>query len=259
MIAAMSFPRFVKAALYRVGIGIYPVNRRQTLPSKIPDLDCYTGPEDYSRLFRPWRSPDFLQLLRPEVRMNSMLSPQKLYTLRQMLLATLKFDGDIFEAGTCSGGSARLMLDATLAANRPKTFWLLDTFAGYQKIDAARDGAHVRIADCRGNSLNEVRNLLQPSPRPVHLVPGLIPDSLSAVTTEKLCFAHIDVNLHEPTRAATEFCLERMASGGIILFDDYNWPATYGAREAIDEIAAKWNHPVVSLPESTQAFLIRQP
>jgi hypothetical protein len=48
---------------------------------------------------------------------------------------------------------------------------------------------------------------------------------------------HIDVNLnlYEPTLAATEFCLERLVPGGVIVFDDYCWPLTYGARTAIDE------------------------
>jgi len=255
----MTFDRLILSLLHRVGIGVHRVNREQILPLEIPDLDDYLPPEDYSRLFRPWHSPDFLRLLHSGVRENSMLSPQKLYTLKQLLLSTLRLEGDIFEAGTCSGGSARFMLDVTISTRTEKAFWLLDTFTGYQKIDSARDGTHAKIADCRGKSIDEVRSLLTPSPMPVHLIPGLIPQSLSQVKADCFCFAHIDVNLHEPTRDATEFCLERMVPGGIILFDDFNWPATYGARQAIEEIAEKWNHPIISLPESTQAFLIRQP
>lgn len=254
----MSLGRLAKSLLRRAGLGVYRVNRGQIIPPQVSDAHCYAGPEDFSRLYRPWTAPDFSAELGDAVRENTMLSPQKLYTLRQLFRSTCGVAGDVFEAGTCSGGAARLLLDAATSAGISRTFWLLDTFAGYQKIDAARDGAHVQIADCRGKTVAEVADLLATDTQRVRLVPGLIPESLGDVRTDAIAFAHIDVNLHEPTRAATEFCLERMPAGGIIVFDDYNWPATYGARQAIDEVVAAFRQHVVCLPESTQAFLIRQ-
>jgi hypothetical protein len=92
----------------------------------------------------------------------------------------------------------------------------------------------------------------------VNLIAGLIPGTLEQVKADVLCFAHIDVNLYEPTLAATEFCLQRVGKGGVILFDDYGWPATYGARQAIDEVCARHHQQVICVPESTQAFLIRK-
>jgi len=66
------------------------------------------------------------------------------------------------------------------------------------------------------------------------------------------------VNLHQPTRAATEFCWDRLVPGGIMVFDDYGWPATFGARTAIDEVCAARGAEVICLPETTQAFLIKR-
>ena len=43
-----------------------------------------------------------------------------------------------------------------------------------------------------------------------------------------------------------------------MVFDDYNWPATVGARRAIDEVCGARGRTVVSVPESTQAFLLQR-
>jgi len=248
----------VRRLFEKLGYGIYKLNTGQIFPNSIPDPDCYAGPGDFSRFYSPWLSPDFSRHLHPGITKNSMLPPLKLYILRQLLLSALSVGGDIFEAGTWNGGSARLMLDALLERNSHKTLWLLDTFEGYQSIDSAKDGDHVKIADCKGAQLEDVAVLLKNPVVPIELIPGLIPATLEKVRCQQICFAHIDVNLYEPTAASTEFCLERMPVGGIILFDDHGWPATYGARIAIQEVTQKWRQELICVPESTQAFLIKR-
>jgi hypothetical protein len=44
----------------------------------------------------------------------------------------------------------------------------------------------------------------------------------------------------------------------MIVFDDYNWPACYAARQAIDVACREFKQELISLPESTQAVLFRQ-
>jgi hypothetical protein len=251
------FFRLMQIPLARLGYQITPFNRRQIIPEIIPDPKLYAGPEDFNRLFRPWLGEEFGRVLTPQITSNTMLSRQKLYWLLNLCRQTLKLDGDIFEAGVASGGSARLLLDCLAGCEVRKTMWLLDTFEGYQKIDRERDGAHVEIAQCRGNSKEEVERLLANDTVAVRLVKGMIPATLAEVHTNKLAFAHIDVNLYEPTLAAAEFCLQRLLPGGIMLFDDYCWPAAYGARKAIDEACKKAGQAVICVPESTQAFLIQ--
>jgi len=245
--------------LARLGCRLVPFDRRQIIPEIVPDPDLYVGPEDFSRLFRPWRGEEFSRILTPQITGNTMLSRQKLYLLLHLCRQTLNVEGDVFEAGVASGGSARLMLDCLIGHQVRKTAWLLDTFEGYQNVDKCRDGAHVRLNQCRGNSLDEVARLLANDSVPVKLIKGLIPATLAEVKTARISFAHIDVNLYEPTLAATEFCLQRLVPGGIMVFDDYCWPATYGARKAIDEACGAVGQTVICVPESTQAFLIRSP
>jgi predicted O-methyltransferase YrrM len=252
-----SLANLINGFLKLVGIELVRLPRRQVMPAELPDAPLYTGPEDYHRLLRPWRSAEFDRWFTPSVTDNTMLSRQKLYFLLRMVQQTLGVSGDVFEAGAGSGGSGRLMLDVLRSHGSAKALWLLDTFEGYQQVDPAKDGAHMQVNDCKCRSLEDVTRLLANDTNAVHLVKGLIPGTLAQVTAPAISFAHIDVNLHEPTKAALEFALERLSRGGVIVFDDYNWPATFGARQAIDEVCAHHRLPVISLPESTQAFIVK--
>lgn len=249
--------RMVKQTLAHFGYQLCPYPKHQVIPGNVPDAELYSGPEDYSRLYRPWLGAQYDRIFAPEVLQNTMLSRKKLYYLAQFLKQALPIEGDIFEAGVGSGGSGRLMLNLCLEAKVSKTLWLLDTFAGYRKVDAERDGSHVKVDQCKCENRDYVAALLQNKTMPVHLIEGLIPATLEQVKTSTIAFAHIDVNLYEPTRASTEFCLNRMPKGGVIVFDDYSWPSTIGARQAIDEVCAHFRQNIICLAESTQAFLIK--
>lgn len=243
--------------LEKMGYKLDRINRHQILPATLPEPELYTRPEDHSRLFRPWLSRDYDPFFTPDVLKNTMLSRQKLYLILKLLRQTRMLPGDILEAGVGNGGSAKLMLNFLVQNRPPKRMWLLDTFEGYQKIDSVRDGCHLKLNECRGETQEYVQRLLATDLIPVNVIKGMIPPTLEQVKTDRLSFAHIDVNLHEPTFAATDFCLARLVKGGVIVFDDYGWPATYGARQAINKACARWNEEVICVPESTQAFLIR--
>jgi O-methyltransferase len=186
-----------------------------------------------------------------------MLPPLKLYILQSLLKQTRSLDGAVLEAGVWNGGSALLMAGYLDSIGSTKHLWLLDTFEGYDIVDDVKDGALAQRGLMRGKSVDEVKAAFSKTRTTVHIVKGAIPETLCNVHVSEISFAHIDVNLYEPTRRATEFCLERMPRGGIIVFDDYGWPATYGARQAIDEVCAAFGQETISIPESSQAFLIR--
>jgi O-methyltransferase len=256
---ANALERVVNRFLRPFGRLILPIPAKQVIPPEIPDSGIYGIPDDLPRLYQPWFSQENASLLRPEVKANTLLSPEKLYSLRQMARTSIAVPGDIFEAGAGSGGSTRVILDVLREAGSTKRIWSLDTFEGYQKVDPVKDGAHVQLQGCRCASLDDVSRLLSTPNQQVVLIPGLIPGTLSQVKAQAISFAHIDVNLHEPTLASTEFVLNRLSPWGIIVFDDYAWPATYGARTAIDQACRARGLQVTVVPHTGQAFLINSP
>jgi hypothetical protein len=231
--------------------------KEQKLSELLPDPELYRIPSDLHRYFRPWEAPAFLQSLPTVVLENTMLPPLKIYMLLHLLMQTRSLSGAVLEAGVWNGGSARLMADYLDSTGASKHLWLLDTFEGYDAVDSRKDGDLAEKGLMKGKSVEQVKALFAQTRTPVHIVKGTIPGTLGTVDAPEISFAHIDVNLYDPTLHATEFILERMPRGGIILFDDYNWPATYGARQAIDEACSKFGQQPISIPESSQAFLIR--
>lgn len=230
----------------------------QIIPDDLPDPELYQPPEyeDMVRLYRPWKDPAFIRKVSPEVLANTMLSLRKLYYMSQFVEHSLNLPGDFFEAGTGSGGSTLFMGQRLKQAKIPKLLWTLDTFAGYEGINPAKDPKYMHRGDIRCASVEQVRILLTEIIDAVRIVAGTIPSTLEEVKTTQISFAYIDVNLYDPTYAATRFCLERLVPGGIILFDDYSWPQTYGVREAIDRACAETGQRVICIPESLQAFLL---
>src|SRR5258708_5412354 len=103
--------KFIKRQLEKQGYLLSRMDPHQVIPAHAKDLDLYARPEDFSRLYKTWRSPEFERLLTPDVVQNTMLSRMKLYYLVKFLRQTLDVPGDIFEAGCGSGGGARLMLN----------------------------------------------------------------------------------------------------------------------------------------------------
>ena len=150
----------IKSVASRLG---YEIRRTSInkIPENLPNRDCYAlPPEQQVLLYQPWREPSFRQLLRPEIMVNTMLSDAKLYMLKALLEQCMTLSGDLFEAGTASGGSSLFMLDLLRLHGVKKCLWTLDTFEGYSGVDPKRDGTHVRDGDLRCKSEAEVTRLL---------------------------------------------------------------------------------------------------
>ncbi len=59
------------------------------------------------------------------------------------------------------------------------------------------------------------------------------PEFLFANQHIRFSFAHLDMDVYEPTLCVLEILYEKIVKGGIIMFDDYNFVS--GATKAIDE------------------------
>ena len=81
----------------------------------------------------------------------------------------------------------------------------------------------------------------------VELHVGWIPEHFHRVETERFCLVHIDVDLYQPTLDAAEFFYQRLNPGGMLVCDDYGSLACPGAKQAMDEVAAKAGTRVIHL------------
>ena len=156
---------------------------------------------------------------------------------------TLALDGLIAECGCFRGLSSYLLCsrlkrhDAVFDGTGYRIF---DSFHGLSEpqgedaLASEPDPSAPYPEDIRAGrfcaSLEEVRQGLAPFPG-VGYFPGWIPAAFPQDGDDLYRFVHVDVDLYQPTRDSLEYFWPRLASGGIIVCDDYNWP---GGRRAVE-------------------------
>jgi len=136
--------------------------------------------------------------------------------------------GDIAECGVFHGETLKV-----LAMAKPsRTAFGFDTFSGLP-AEAWSEGEPHSVGDFSNTSFEKVYASLKHLPN-ARLIQGLFPDSARHIDT-RFAFVYLDLDFHRSTRDAVQWFLPRMSPGGIIVFDDYDWPYCPGVKHAIEE------------------------
>ncbi len=157
--------------------------------------------------------------------------------------------GDFVECGVNRGGLARAiieMLDPTVWKDRK--FFLLDTYQGLVAEQmSADDFAAGRRPGGYSECYEAVCSTFAPYPF-VRVVRGVIPESLSEITSERIAFLSIDMNCVPPEIAAATSLWSRLSSGACVVLDDYNYRGYEPQRRAFDAFSAERGVRVLALP-----------
>jgi hypothetical protein len=196
----------------------------------------------------------------------------RFYNLVNLLRQTQRIEGSVAECGCWKGLSSYLMCNELRDADsgfRGQNYFIFDSFEGLSLPSAedvirrsiklkARDriGGPMKSVGAYSASEESVREVLFEFPE-ITMVKGWLPQSLECQPERTYRFAHLDLDLYEPTKGSARYFLKRMAKGGIVVCDDYGsllWP---GAKQAFDEIAAEFGLNVVSLSSGQGIMLMR--
>lgn len=201
------------------------------------------------------------------------VSPWKIFVrvqaaenLARYFVHSLQLDGARAECGVFQGFSALLACRAA-ALKQPgfsaADFHLIDSFEGFPQ-PRPEDFMPVRLADGSPGSapafgagdasasFEQVRRALRDFPG-VRFHRGFIPQVLAET---RWAYAHIDVDLHEPTLESLAYFYPRMVPGGIVVCDDYGSTLFPGARKAWDGYCRERDIPFVVL-ETGQAVIVK--
>lgn len=200
-------------------------------------------------VYQPWLNDQFLQgvvahLIAKGVK--TLVSYDRLYTLRQLLQNTFHLQGEIWEAGVYQGGTAYLFSEVLRNNNIDNTsIRLFDTFEGMPETHSDFD-KHNK-GDFDDTSLETVKGVVGQD----HFIEyrqGLVPETFSGLETSTIKFAHIDLDIYEPILASCQFVWPRLVNGGIMAFDDYGFSTCPGAKKAVDEFFASQSIKPLVLP-----------
>jgi hypothetical protein len=182
-------------------------------------------------------------------------SPERAYAVWQAVLHVAAHDveGDIVECGVWRGGSS-MVAALALAHTRDseRRLYLYDTFSGMTEPssrDAGPDGVPVASywerakrdddALIMSAGVEDVRaNMARTgiAAERLVLVAGPVEQTIPATVPDRIAVLRLDTDWYESTRHELEHLWPLLATGGVLLIDDYgHWQ---GAREAVDEFFA---------------------
>jgi O-methyltransferase len=190
---------------------------------------------------------------------------ERFYTLVGLLQQTQGIAGLAAECGCFRGLSSYLLCSSLKLADAAfdgRGYRIFDSFAGLSAPQAedAVTAATAGAADLRQNTqagkyaaeFATVKANLRAFPG-IEYFPGWIPQAFPDEPAARYRFVHIDVDIYQPTRDSLGYFYPKLAPGGIIVCDDYNWP---GARKAIDEFCAGAGVTCHTTPQM-QAYLLK--
>lgn len=167
-----------------------------------------------------------------------------------------KLEGDFVDFGGGFGLFSSAIYSYLEFEKIDKRYFLLDSFQGLEDknllpTEERAFNNYVRF----GNYYEEVKERFKEF-KNMTIIPGYIPDTLSKLDTDRVCFASIDFNCVEPEKEALEFIWDKVIKGGIIIFDDYGFPGHEPQKLSHDKFAEENNCLIYTCPTG-QGILIK--
>lgn len=164
-------------------------------------------------------------------------------------------EGDLIELGVFRGHTTLFAAEYVAFQTWPKTWRLYDTFAGIpeDQLDPGWEKVNANLYDGTFG-FEEVRDRFAHIEN-IEVIQGRVPEILSSICSEKICFAHIDLNNSTAEIAALEFIFDRIVSGGIIVFDDYCWANARAQHDAEKAWFSAKGLEVLALPTGQGVFV----
>ena len=191
--------------------------------------------------------------------------PLASYFLALYYLYSLDLEGERVECGVFSGASALIACRAAqtrLPSYTGADLHLVDSFEGLAdpREEDRFEGYTPRHAPSYGRGaylapIENARRSLAAFPE-VAFHKGWIPAVFEELPACKWAFVHLDVDHYAPTHAGLEYFYPRLASGGVIICDDYGSPTFPGAMRAWHAYCEEHDVPFV-VHDTGQAVILK--
>jgi O-methyltransferase len=231
--------------------------RDQGLPPSLPDSNAYGRYGTAIEIFQPWLIDRDIANLMAELRAarsSTLVSSERLWTIKWAFLQTSSIRGEIWEAGVYRGGVARMLRALMIhGGTTDATLRLFDSFAGLPESRAGID--FHKQGEFSDTSLPEVRAFIGEDPF-IDYRQGWIPNTFCGLDHSIIRLAHVDVDLYESTLNCLAHIYPKLALGGVIVLDDYGFVSCPGVRRAVDEFFLDKPDLPLTLP-SGQGMVVR--
>jgi O-methyltransferase len=183
----------------------------------------------------PWQVDDDFRRVFQAVRHNTLVDIWRCHELWTMVGEVLDVPGAIVEVGVWRGGTGAIMASRAAQLGIAETLYLCDTWEGVVKttdVDTYyRDGKH------DDTSLDIVTRLVSElGLTNVTTLQGIFPDETAdRIEEDTFRMAHIDVDVYQSAKDVFDWVWPRLSPHGVVVFDDYGFPACPGVAKFVDE------------------------
>lgn len=165
-------------------------------------------------------------------------------SLVNIIRATQNIDGAFVECGVAAGHSSAIAGIAMKSLNIDKSFYLYDTFEGFNfDLDEELDFEGNSIADYDlskyksiQTSVEEVEKKLLMSgieKKNIVMVKGMVENTIPTQMPDKISVIRLDMDLYKPTLHCLKHMFSKLEENGYLIIDDYgHWQ---GCKQAVDE------------------------
>ena len=167
-------------------------------------------------------------------------------------------NGDFVECGVNKGMFSSSVMDYIDWNCLNKHFFLFDTFKGVDPKylnEVEKNGPIMKISDTQflecfdqtKENFKEFKN--------VQLIRGSVPETLTNIEINEVCYLSLDMNCAMPEIAAAEYFWPKMVRGAIAILDDYTYSGYEEQYKAFNKFAYQKNITILSLPTGQGIYI----
>ena len=143
-----------------------------------------------------------------------------------------------------------------------RKLYLFDTFEGFDKRDLEGDeqlGYNTDNYHDFSDTSTDVTMSKMINKNNIIIREGWFPESAIDLEDETFCFVSIDADLYNPIYEGLHWFYPRLANGGYIVVDDFNWDDYRGARRAVHDFTREVGVSYIPIPNATGGVVIGKP
>lgn len=167
-------------------------------------------------------------------------------------------EGAIAELGAYQGFNASVMNHFF----PDRKLYLFDTFEGFDLRDLEVEeqlGYTTKNYDDFSDTNIELVMSKMSHKENIIVKKGWFPDSAVGLEDETFCFVSIDADLYQPIYEGLHWFYPRLAKGGYIIVDDFNWSDYPGAKKAVLDFSREVGISYIPIPNTTGSVVIGKP
>jgi O-methyltransferase len=197
--------------------------------------------------YAPWASDQHFKSELSKIAGHTLVDHYRCYELWELVgrAASINPNGHFIEIGVWRGGTASLIAKKLSLISSQATLYLADTFTGVVK--ASEKDASYHGGEHADTTVDVVKKLLNGKYDKVKILEGIFPEETSQFVDNQhnFAFCHIDVDVYQSAKDIVDWIWDKLAIGGVIVFDDYGFPTCTGVTKYVNEQDGKSDRLVI--------------